>query len=77
MPPLLFGRDGGPPSFAFALARTYAGGLLLEHADWLLRQENDTRGAAAARRWCAGELAPLPEADGDHRAASRALALEG
>lgn len=67
--------QAGARGFAFALARTYAAGLLLEHADWLLRVERDARGAASARRWCAQELAPLLAADEAFREESRALAL--
>ncbi len=67
---------GGARSFAFALARTYSGSLLLEQAQWELDQGGDSQSAAvvAARRWCAQELAPLLDATPEHRAESRALA---
>jgi hypothetical protein len=77
------GREGGGDflqaggrAFAYSLARTYAAGLLLEHADWLMAEEGDNRGAAVALRWCARELAPLVNADEAHRADSRTLALD-
>jgi putative acyl-CoA dehydrogenase len=63
-------------SFAFALARVYSASLLLEQAQWDLTQTSvDGRGVAAARRWCAQELAPLLDATEEHRAGSRSLAL--
>lgn len=68
--------EAGARSFAFSLARTYAGALLCEHASWSLVHERDARAATSALRWCASELAPLIHADEHHRAASRALALD-
>lgn len=68
--------QAGARYFAFALARTYAAGLLLEHADWLLRTDDDSRGAATAQRWCTQDLALLLDADRRHRKASQALGLD-
>ena len=68
--------EAGARSFAFALARTYAGALLCEHASWSLAHEHDARALAVAERWCAAEMAPLAQAGEEHRAASRALALD-
>src|SRR5262249_43377289 len=48
--------QAGARAFAFGLARTYAAGLLLEQADWQLREEDDARGVAGAARWCDREL---------------------
>ena len=59
--------------FAFALARTYAAALLLEHAEWSARVERDGRATVAALRWCAQELAPLAGPDAAHRAGSASL----
>ncbi len=67
--------QAGARAFAFSLARTYTAGLLLEHADWQLRTNGERGAGAAARRWCARELAPLVDADDNHRTASRDLAL--
>ena len=60
--------EAGARAFAFAMARTYAATLLLEHAEWAWRAEGDQRPAVLARRWCAGELAPLVAADAAWRA---------
>jgi alkylation response protein AidB-like acyl-CoA dehydrogenase len=68
--------QAGARAFAYGLARTYAAGLLLEHADWLLRTEGDARGPAAARRWCLQDLTPCVDADDEWRAASGALATD-
>ena len=69
------GRDSleaGARALAFSIARTYAGALLLEHAGWCAAAPggggNEARRAAVvARRWCAGDLAPLVVADHAHR----------
>ena len=45
------GRD-----FAFSLARTYMGGLLLDHACWEGATAEDV---LTAQRWCQQDLAPL------------------
>jgi putative acyl-CoA dehydrogenase len=59
----------GARGFAFAVARTEAAALLVEHAN----AANDDASVAAARRWCAREMAPLVEADAEHRVGSVAL----
>lgn len=66
-------REAGARPFAYAVARTYAGALLLEHAAWSAAHEGDRRPAIAAVRWCARELTPLIEADPRHREDTRAL----
>jgi alkylation response protein AidB-like acyl-CoA dehydrogenase len=66
-------QRAGARGFAFALARTYAAALLLEHAGWSARVENDGRTRVAALRWCAQELAPLAAPDAAHRADSSSL----
>jgi hypothetical protein len=63
-------------SFSYSLARTYAACLLLEHAEWLVENQNDNRGIFSAQRWCARNLAPLLIADESHRTRSKALALD-
>src|SRR5262249_24023094 len=68
--------QGSARAFAYGLARSYAAGLLLEHADWSSRVEGDGRGCAVARRWCAQELAPLPEAAEGRPGGSRARAAD-
>ena len=62
-------QQAGARGFAFAIARTEAATLLVEQAD----AQNDDVSVTAARRWCARELAPLVEADAEHRAGSVTL----
>ncbi|MEP6550204.1 MAG: acyl-CoA dehydrogenase family protein [Gemmatimonadales bacterium] len=62
-------QQGGARGFAYAIARTEAAALLIEHAI----ANPDRAGLAAAQRWCARDLAPLVDADADHRADSIAL----
>jgi putative acyl-CoA dehydrogenase len=69
-------REAGARMFAYSLARSYAAGLMLEHADWLLAQDRDRRGVASAERWCCKELAPLIDADAGHRESSHHLAAD-
>ena len=63
-------QQSGARRFAFAIARTESATLLLEHAV----AQPDTATIAAARRWCARELAPVLEMDAGHRQESAALA---
>jgi hypothetical protein len=70
--------------FAYSMARTFAAGLLLEHAQWSLANEaangNGRRSATAAIRWCSTDLTEglLPEVllTSEHQKASRDLALD-
>ncbi len=73
------GRDfveSGARMFAYGLARTYMGALMLEHAQYSAEHEHDRRSLVAAKRWCARDLAPLVAPDDTHRHESRALALD-
>jgi putative acyl-CoA dehydrogenase len=63
-------QQAGARGFAFAVARTEAAGLLIEHAS----AESDHVAVTSARRWCTRELAPLVEADAEHRTDSVILA---
>ena len=65
----------GARRFAFGLARTFAAGLLLEHAQWAADNEDPFAAVAigAARRWCQQGLAPLVDANEAYRAESRTL----
>ncbi len=62
-------QQTGARGFAFAVARTEAAGLLVEHAN----AEADHAAMISAKRWCARELEPLVEADVEYRAGSVAL----
>ena len=63
-----FQQTGGR-RFAFAIARTEAATLLLEHGS----AEGDHAAIASAQRWCERELASLLDADAEYRASSVAL----
>jgi hypothetical protein len=68
--------EAGARSLAFAIARTTAGALLLEQAEWSARSSAgiaDPRAIVAAQRWCAVELAPLVLAEPEWIANSAAL----
>lgn len=62
-------QQTGARALSYAIARTEAATLLIEHAN----AQPEPVSAAAARRWCARELAPLVDADAEHRAESAAL----
>jgi hypothetical protein len=62
-------QQAGARGFAYAVARTEAAALLIEQAN----AQVDQPALAAAKRWCGRELAPLVDADADHRAESVAL----
>ena len=62
-------------TLAFAIARTTIGALLLEQAEWSARTSGDASAMASARRWCAGDLAPLVRSDGEWRKESGELAV--
>ena len=51
-------------SFAYAIARTMAGLLLLEHADWSIAAGESTAAVTAATRWCGRDLARLENDEG-------------
>jgi len=68
--------ETGARQFAFTLARSAAGALMLEHAQWSLDHDNDRRDAIAAQRWCSRRLATVVEADADYIAESHALGLD-
>lgn len=60
-------RAAGARRLAFAIARTMAALLLIEHAVAARQLGSGWRAELVARRWCAGDLTPFAE-----RAASRA-----
>jgi alkylation response protein AidB-like acyl-CoA dehydrogenase len=68
--------------FAYGLARTFIGSLLLEFAGWMAAEgapaahPGQSRSAAVAQRWCRESLVDLPEGDAAHRKASAALLRE-
>ncbi len=68
--------EAGARAFAYALARTYTGSLLIENAQWSVEHGEDRRSLVVAQRWCAQEMAPLVHAGAAHRADSRALAMD-
>jgi alkylation response protein AidB-like acyl-CoA dehydrogenase len=62
-------QQAGARAFAFAIARTECATLLIEHGG----AQGDSAAITSAQRWCTRELAPLVEADAEHRAGSIAL----
>jgi hypothetical protein len=62
-------QQAGARAFAYAIARTEAAALLIESAD----AQSDRAAVTSAQRWCARELAPLVDADSNHRADSVSL----
>jgi putative acyl-CoA dehydrogenase len=62
-------QQAGARAFAYAIARTEAASLLVE----LANARPDRVSVASAQRWCARDLAPLVEADAQHRADSVAI----
>lgn len=70
------GREAGARALAYSIARVHAAALLLDHASWSAEHEQDERAVLAALRWCSRELTPLVDADSEHRAGSKALALD-
>jgi putative acyl-CoA dehydrogenase len=67
--------EAGARALAFALARCYAGALLIELAGLRREASDGILHAEAAQRWCAGELAPLGTTGSN--AALRVLGMEG
>lgn len=63
-------QETGARAFSFAIARTEAATLLIEHAN----ERGDDAAMTAAKRWSARDLAPLVDGDADHRDGSSLLA---
>jgi putative acyl-CoA dehydrogenase len=70
-------------TFAFGLARTYIGALLLEFASWMAVDVPGSgagraplRSAEVAKRWCRESLFSLPEGDQAHRRVSADILRE-
>lgn len=68
--------EAGARRFAFALARTYAAALLVEHAGWMLNERGDGRACVIARRWCQNDLAQLDVLDAEYLQHSQSLAMD-
>jgi putative acyl-CoA dehydrogenase len=54
-------RQAGARPFAYAIARTCAASLLVEHASACTAADGRVNAMAAATRWCSRDLAPLEE----------------
>lgn len=65
--------QAGARDFAFAIARTYAGMLLAQQADWELKTSRSTRSLIMLQRWCERPLSHLKVYDKEHLAASASL----
>lgn len=68
--------EAGARRFAFALARTYAAALLVEHAGWMMQERGDGRACVIARRWCQNDLAQLDVLDADYLQHTQSLAMD-
>jgi len=62
-------QEAGARAFSFAIGRTEAAALLVEHAAAI----GDDVATIAATRWCSRDLASLVGADAYHRAGSTLL----
>ena len=62
-------QQAGAREFSYAIARTEAAALLIEHA----AASDDDAATIAAQRWCARDLALLAGHDADHREDSAVL----
>ena len=62
-------QEAGARAFSYAIARTEAATLLIEHAD----ASSDGQSIIAAQRWSARDLASLRESDAHHRQRSALL----
>lgn len=66
-------------SFAYGLARTYIGSLLLEYASWLAEgpsASGHVRAGQVALRWCREPMVSLTNPDAAHRAVTRSILEE-
>jgi putative acyl-CoA dehydrogenase len=54
-------RQAGARAFAYAIARTCAASLLVEHASACPAADDRAKAMAAATRWCRRDLAPLEQ----------------
>lgn len=63
-------QQTGARAFSYAIARTEAAVVLIEHAN----ATRDPVADSAARRWCARELSQLTDGDAEHRRGSAGLA---
>ncbi len=65
-------------SFAYSLARITIASLILEHAEWALKNEPENIHkiySVAAKRWCQKDLTPLIFPNSAHQKESKLLAL--
>jgi alkylation response protein AidB-like acyl-CoA dehydrogenase len=62
-------QQAGARAFAYAIARTEAAALLIEHA----HAHPEQAAVVSAQRWCARNLAPLIEGNPEYRADSAAM----
>lgn len=64
-------------NYAFCLTQVYAGGVLLEHAQWSLSNGKESQALDAALRWCSRDLTSLLTPTKEYQEQSRGLALDG
>ncbi|WP_454781830.1 acyl-CoA dehydrogenase family protein [Legionella sp. WA2022007384] len=69
-------QQAGARQLAFALAQAYAASLLLEHAQWTLKNNKDTLPVITAIRWCEKSLPELVHFSENYRKESQVLAMD-
>lgn len=58
---------------SFNLAATYMGALLIEHADWSIQNEKDSRNLLIAKRWCEKKLVQFKGFPQNHLSESKSI----
>lgn len=69
-------QQTGARQLAYALARTYAASLLLEHAQWSVQKNKDTLPTITAIRWCEKNLSELISFSENYGKESQLLAMD-
>ncbi|QMT60919.1 acyl-CoA dehydrogenase family protein [Legionella sp. PC997] len=69
-------QQAGARQLSFALAQTFASSLLLEHAQWTLKNNKDSLPVITAIRWCEKRLPELKQFSEHYRKDSHVLAMD-
>lgn len=70
------GQQTAARHFAFSMIQVYAASLLLEHADWSLKNNINLQASITAERWCAKQLIQFINPINNYRDQSKALAFD-
>ncbi len=63
-------------NYAFCLTQVYAGGLLLEHAQWSAVEDKEPQIVSTALRWCSRDLTLLLVPSKEYQEQSKGIALD-